>query len=308
MAVVIVVALLGLLLGSAIGALVVLRSNGFFQRLSRVTNTLERTLGSPSERGTWGEVKLHQVVELAGMDQWCDFDQQVVLPNGVGRLDLVVHVPGDRRVIVDAKATFDAKGLRSQMRDLAAKRYWEMLPGSLDFVVLFIPLESALSSALQQDSSLLEEAASRNVMFASPATLLAILRFVAHLCRQDVFARNAVVVRENAEELYSRLGVVVKYMTALGRHLGQSADDFNRLVGSVESRLLPSARRMHEQGVGAHELAPVAPAEVTLREFRSSRTKVTPGEHEQGQNGHNEFIADYSSGSLKFVRPADGAG
>jgi DNA anti-recombination protein RmuC len=120
----VVVALLGLAVGFAAGALVVLRSNGFFQRLSRVTNTLERTLGSPMERGTWGEVKLRQVVELAGMEQWCDFDSQVVLPGGVGRPDLVVRVPGDRRVIVDAKATLDAKGLRSRMRDLAAKRCW----------------------------------------------------------------------------------------------------------------------------------------------------------------------------------------
>jgi DNA recombination protein RmuC len=290
----VVVALLGLVVGFAAGAVVVLRSNGFFQRLSRVTNTLERTLASPTERGTWGEVKLRQVVELAGMEQWCDFDSQVVLPGGVGRPDLVVRVPGDRRVIVDAKATLDARGLRARMRDLAAKRYWELLPGSLDFVVLFIPLDPVLSSALQQDPSLLDEAASLNVIFATPATLLAILRFVAHGWRQETFAKNALVVRQGAEELYSRLAVVQGHMTALGRHLRQSVDGYNKVVASVDGRLLPSARKMHQLGIGAHELEPVAPVEATVRKLRSSRAGGTPGQQEQVQDDHDEIGIDWA--------------
>ena len=109
------------------------------------------------------------------------------------------------RVIADSKATLDAKGLRSRMPELADKSYWEMLPGSMDFVVLFVPLESALSAAFREDPSLLEEAARRNVIFATPATLLAILRFVAHGWRQEMLARNAVIVQENAGQLYSAL-------------------------------------------------------------------------------------------------------
>ena len=119
---------------------------------------------------------------------------------------MVVHLPGGRQVIVDAKATLDAKGLRSRVRDLAAKRYWEALPGSLDFVILFVPLESALPSALHEDRSLLQDAADLNIILATPASLIGILRSYAQAWREDTFAKNAVVVRDDAEELYSRLG------------------------------------------------------------------------------------------------------
>lgn len=269
MAVLVAVVATGVLVGIVIGAAVALRSSGVFQRLSRVTNTLERTLGSPSERGTWGEMKLRRVLELAGMEPGFDFDEQVALSDGAGRADVVVRVPRGLGVIVDAKATLDAKGLRSRMRELAAKAYWEMLPESPDFVILFVPLESALSAALQEDPSLLEEAASRNVYFASPATLLAILRFVAHSWRQEMLARNAALVRENAGELYARLDTVADHLTVLGRHLRQSVDGYNRLVGSFESRLLPSARRMHEHGVGSKDLEFAAAPELTVRELSS---------------------------------------
>jgi DNA recombination protein RmuC len=160
--------------------------------------------------------------------------------------------------------------------------------------VLFIPLDPVLSSALQQDPSLLDEAASLNVIFATPATLLAILRFVARGWRQETFARNAVVVREGAEELYSRLAVVQGHITALGRHLRQSVDGYNKVVASVDGRLLPSARKMHQHGIGSHELEPVAPVEVTLRELTSSWAGVPPGEQEQGQNDHDEIGIDWS--------------
>lgn len=298
MAVVVIVAFVCLIVGFALGVLVVLRSNGLVQRLSNVTKTLERTLGSPSERGTWGEWKLRQVVELAGMEQWCDFDEQVVLSDG-HRPDLVARVPGDRRVIVDSGATLDAKGLRNKMRQLAAKRYWEKLPGSLDFVVQFIPLESALGSALQEDPSLLEEAARQNVMLATPATLVAILRFVAHGWRQEKFARSAAAVQKNADELYSRLEMALNYMTKLGKHLSQAVGDYNRLVGSVEGRLLPSARRMHELGIGPKELEPVASSDVNVRELRSSTIGLIPAERDEGgdqdQTSDDDEIVDWTA-------------
>jgi DNA recombination protein RmuC len=289
----VVVALVSVVVGLAVGLVVSLRSSGLVQRLSRITGTLERTLGSPSERGTWGEVKLRQVVELAGMEPWCDFEEQVTLrgQDGDSRPDLVVHVPGDRKVVIDAKATLDAKGLRNRMRELAAKRYWEQLPGSLDFVVLFVPLESALSSALQEDRLLLEEAAGRNVMFATPATLLAILRFVAHGWRQEMCARDAAAVREGAEELYSRVGTVLEHMALVGRRLGESVKAYNNLVGSVESRLLPSARRMHEHGVAPRDLDTVPMADVTVRELGVGATEQVPWAYQVPASGGEAQIS-----------------
>jgi hypothetical protein len=278
MVVVVVVALTCLIIGFAIGVVVVLRSSGFFQRLTRVTNTLERTLGSPSEIGTWGEVKLRQVVELAGMDPWCDFDVQVVLPDG-SRPDMVIRLPGGWRVIVDSKATLDPTGLRSRMRELADRRYWENLPGSLDFVILFIPLESALPAALQQTPSLLEEATHRNVIFATPATLVALLRFFANGWRQETLTRNAATVREAGEELYSRFGTGLQHATKFGRLLGQTVNAYNAFVGSVDSRLLPSVKRMHEHGIGDRDIEPAPPVDLAVRELRSSWPE------EQPQNG-----------------------
>lgn len=295
MAALLVVALLCLIVGFAIGVLVVLRSSGFFQRLSTVTNTLERTLGSPSERGTWAEVKLRQVVEFAGMEPWCDFDEQVVLRDG-SRPDMVIRLPGGWRVIVDSKATLDPTGLRSRMRELADRRYWESLPGSPDFVILFVPLESALSSALQQDPSLLEEAARRNVMFATPATLVTILRLFANGWRQETLTRNAATVREDGEQLYSRTGTALQHIAKVGRLLGQAVKAHNDLVASVDSRLLPSLRRMHEHGIGQRELELPAPVDLAVRELRSS----WPEEQEQPQNTDDESAGvkwDWDRGS-----------
>jgi DNA recombination protein RmuC len=245
------------------------------------TKQLVSALRAPQVRGRWGEHQLRRIVEAAGMLEHCDFSEQVTASaDGQGvRPDLVVRLDGGRSVVVDAKAPFDAyltameardergrttsldahaKHLRGHVDALAAKSYWSAFAQSPEFVVLFIPADPFLDAALQRDPSLLEHAFSRNIVLATPATLVALLRTVAYSWRQEALARNAVAVHTLARELYGRLGTLGDHVSRLGGALGGAVTAYNQAVGSLEARVLVSARKLAELGVSGAEL-PVPP-------------------------------------------------
>ncbi|QLQ39301.1 DNA recombination protein RmuC [Micromonospora robiginosa] len=249
------------------------------------TKQLVAALRAPQVRGRWGEHQLRRIVEAAGMLEHCDFDEQVTAATdhqGV-RPDLVVRLHGGRSVVVDAKAPFDAyltameardergrdtqldahaRHLRAHVDSLSAKSYWAAFDQTPDFVVLFVPADPFLDVALQRDPALLEHAFSRNVVLATPATLVALLRTVAYSWRQEALARNAATVHSLARELYARLSTLGDHVGKLGNSLGGAVTAYNRAVGSLESRVLVSARKLAELGVSGDELA--APAQVEL--------------------------------------------
>ena len=232
--------------------------------LGRETASLVDALRRPQARGRWGEVQLRRCVEYAGMVDRCDFTEQEALPVGL-RPDLVVRLAGGRSVVVDAKVTLaayleavecddeqeaaarmaaHARHLRAHVDRLADKAYWEALPDSPEFVVLFVPGEAFLAPALEHDPALLEHAYARRVHLATPTTLVSLLRTVAHAWQQETLTENARAVVVAGKELYSRLGTVGGHVDKLGRTLNAAVTDYNRTVASLERSLLPSARRM----------------------------------------------------------------
>jgi len=247
------------------------------------TKQLVAALRAPQVRGRWGEHQLRRIVEAAGMLEHCDFAEQVTAATdqqGV-RPDLVVKLHGGRSVVVDAKAPFDAyltameardergrdqhldahaRHLRAHVDALAAKSYWAAFAQAPEFVVLFVPADPFLDVALQRDPTLLEHAFSRNVVLATPATLVALLRTIAYSWRQEALARNAVSVHELARELYGRLATLGDHVGRLGSALGTAVTSYNRAVGSLEARVLVSARKLADLGVSGDDL--VAPPQV----------------------------------------------
>jgi DNA recombination protein RmuC len=249
------------------------------------TRQLVAALRAPQVRGRWGEHQLRRIVEAAGMVEHCDFAEQVTATTdeqGV-RPDLLVKLHGGRSVVVDAKAPFEAylaameardehgrdrhldahaRHLRAHVDALAAKGYWAAFDQSPEFVVLFVPADPFLDAALQRDATLLEHAFAHNVVLATPATLIALLRTVAYAWRQEALTRNAVAVHRLARELYARLSTMGDHVAKLGGALGGAVTAYNKAVGSLEARVLVSARRLAELGVSDDEL--VAPAQVEL--------------------------------------------
>jgi len=255
-------------------------------RLSRETRALVDALRRPQARGRWGELHLRKVVEHAGMLDRCDFTEQGTLhtSDGVLRPDLVVHLPGGASVVVDAKVTLaayleavecddaatraervaaHARHLREHVDRLAAKAYWQQLPQTPEFVVLFLPGEAFLGPALEVDPTLLEHAMARRVHLATPTTLLSLLRAVAYGWQQHQLADNAREVLEAGRELYARLATFGAHVDKLGRSLSTAVNDFNKTVGSLERTVLPSARRMSELGLEGDVPSPTPVVEVT---------------------------------------------
>ena len=238
------------------------------QRLEQETRALASALTKPQARGRWGELQLRRVVEYAGMLDRCDFSEQSVLGDG-SRPDLVVHLAGGGTVVVDAKVSLaayledpegdharHARHLRQHVDGLASKAYWEALPSSPEFVVLFVPSEAMLAPALEADPALLEHAMQRRVHIATPTTLLSLLRTVAYAWQQQQLADNAQEVLAAGKELFARLATFGQHVDKLGRSLGTAVSDFNKTVGSLERTVLPSARRMTELGLDGELPAP----------------------------------------------------
>jgi DNA recombination protein RmuC len=253
------------------------------------TKQLVAALRAPQVRGRWGEHQLRRIVEAAGMLEHCDFAEQVtgdVDGQGV-RPDLVVRLHGGRSVVVDAKAPFEAYLAAMEARDetgrdrhlaahaghlrrhvdaLAAKSYWAAFPQSPEFVVLFVPADPFLDAALQRDPTLLEHAFARDVVLATPATLVALLRTVAYAWRQEALTRNAAIVHTLAKELYARLSTLGEHVSRLGSALGGAVTAYNSAVGSLESRVLVSARKLAELGVADHQLPTPPQVELAARQ------------------------------------------
>src|SRR6478735_3419910 len=238
--------------------------------LRRETASLSTALRKPQVRGRWGELHLRRVVELAGLVDRCDFAEQVTASGEDGRLrpDLVVHLAGGKHVVVDAKVPLDAfldacavdpavgsdaerdahlarhaRQLRQHVDALAAKSYWRALPSTPEFVVLFVPGESFLSAALEAEPTLLEYAAAKQVVLATPTTLIALLRTVSYAWTQQVLADKARDIHELGRDLHDRLVTMSGHLDRLGRSLTGAVSAYNRAVGSLENRVLVSARR-----------------------------------------------------------------
>lgn len=262
-------------------------------RLSSETQNLVKALRVPQVRGRWGELQLRNVVEIAGMERHCDFSEQTTVEGEDGRLrpDLLVHLPGRRTIVVDSKvplqAYFDAldapdeltKGqcltrhaqqLRTHIQQLSRKAYWDQFPQTPDFVVLFVPGESFLSAACQQDPGLQEEGFTSRVLLAGPTTLIGLLKTIAFGWRQEQVAENAEAIRDLGQELHDRLGVLAEHFVRLGAGLQHAVGAYNSAVGTLEARVMVSARRFKELGVESPRSLPVGePVDVTARQLQS---------------------------------------
>jgi DNA recombination protein RmuC len=268
------------------------------EQLIRSTHALESALRSNSARGQWGEVQLRRVVEASGMLRHVDFVEQVHSTGGESgvRPDLVVQLPGEKQLVVDAKVPLSsyleaqdlgtgqerrnqqallaahAKALRAHVDSLGNKKYWDIPGNSPELVVCFIPAESILAAALTADAGLLDYALSKNVVLASPSTLLAVLKSVAFTWRQDVLTDSARELFELARQLYDRMGTLGENVTKLGASLKSSVDRYNAMVGTLEARVLPTARKLNsleESGLAAPPVVEVTPRALAAPELQS---------------------------------------
>ncbi|WP_084517521.1 DNA recombination protein RmuC [Microtetraspora niveoalba] len=242
------------------------------EQLRSQTTALVRALQRPEARGRWGELQLRRVAEIAGMARFCDFDEQVsaMTPDGLVRPDMVVRLSGGKNVIVDSKVSLaayleaaeandpdlasarldaHARHLREHVDRLAAKTYWQAFSPAPEFMVLFIPGEAFLAPALERDPGLLEYAMHRRVHIATPTTLITMLRTAQYAWQQTALSENARAVFDLGKELYDRLGGLSRHVDGLGRALSRTVTAYNRTVGSLESRVLVSARKLNDLGI-----------------------------------------------------------
>lgn len=259
--------------------------------LREETGSLVTSLRQPQIKGKWGELTLRRAAELTGMSPHCDFEEQVSVTGDEGRLrpDMVVHLPGGAKIIVDAKVPLHAfltavqaktaddyrtamsehsRLVRKHIQDLAAKRYPEQFEETVRFVVLFLPGESFFSAAVEQDRELLEYANDRKVILASPTTFLALLHAVAQGWQQEKLAENAREIAERGKDLHERLLKFLEYLDDVRGGLERANAAFNKAAGSLESRLLPAARRFQSLvAPGGEEVPPLAPIETLPRQI-----------------------------------------
>jgi len=270
--------------------------------LKQETQNLVNALRRPEVRGRWGEITLRRLVELAGMVEHCDFQEQVhtVGEGQIIRPDMVVRMPDRRMLVVDVKTPLDAyleaaeakndaqrklglerhaKNVHAHIRMLASKSYWDQFDESPEFVILFIPGDQFLSAALNEKPDLIEYALSKQIILATPTSLVALLKAVAYGWRQLALADNAREIRILAEDLYGRLGSFVGHMNRVGRQLASSVENYNKAVGSLERSVLPGARKFVELGVHAkkeiEKLETLDPVPRTMIESSNDDDEVT---------------------------------
>lgn len=259
------------------------------QQLQAETGNLVRALRSPGVRGQWGEMQLRKVVELAGMVEYCDFETQPTVFTESGRLrpDLIVNLPGGRSIVVDAKTPLEAfldaqaatepdaraakmrdhvRQVRDHVGKLGAKSYWDQVPGSPELVVLFLPAEAILMSALEHDTQLIDYGVKQKVFIASPLTLIALLRAAAFGWRQERLTINAEEISRLGKALHESVATMAEHLEDLRRRMDGTFAMFNKVVGSFENNVFVKARRFRELGAGsAKEIPIVEPLETVAR-------------------------------------------
>jgi DNA recombination protein RmuC len=272
--------------------------------LGSTAQTLSRALRTPAVRGRWGEMQLRRVVEIAGMLQRCDFDEQRGLfsENGRFRPDLIVHLPGGKQIIVDAKTPLEAfldaqecaddeartvklqvhaRQVRDHMDKLGSKGYWEQLGNSPEMVVMFLPGETLFSAALQHDLTLIEYGLAQRVLLASPITLIALLTTIAHTWRQEVLNDNYREVATLGREFYDRLARFAEHFDDMRKKLDGAVHSYNQAAGSLESRVMVSARRLRDLDVTTEpELPLIEPIDTMPRALKSLRLVGSGGSTE----------------------------